>query len=80
MSDENNEKKVHGVFAEYTSVDTLLAACNRIREAGYEKTDAFTPFPVHGIEKALGIKPTALPWIALGGGCLLYTSPSPRDL
>jgi mono/diheme cytochrome c family protein len=68
MSDENNETKVHGVFAEYTSVDTLLAACNRIREAGYEKTDAFTPFAVHGIDKALGIKPTKLPWIALGGG------------
>lgn len=68
MSDDNNEKKVHGVVAEYTSVDTLLAACNRIREAGYKKTDAFTPFPVHGIDKALGIKPTVLPWIALGGG------------
>ncbi len=68
MSDDNKEKKVHGIVAEYTSVDTLLDACNRIREAGYEKTDAFTPFAVHGIDKALGIKPTALPWIVLGGG------------
>jgi len=65
---ENNEKKVHGVVAEYTSVDTLLAACRRVRDAGYEKTDAFTPFPVHGIDKALGIKPTVLPWIVLGAG------------
>ena len=65
---ENNEKKVHGVIAEYTSVDTLLAACRRVRDAGYEKTDAFTPFPVHGIDKALGIKPTVLPWIVLGAG------------
>ena len=65
---ENNEKKVHGVIAEYTSVDTLLAACRRVRDAGYAKTDAFTPFPVHGIDKALGIKPTVLPWIVLGAG------------
>ena len=65
---ENNEKKVHGVMAEYTSVDTLLDACRRVRDAGYEKTDAFTPFPVHGIDKALGIKPTILPWIVLGAG------------
>ena len=65
---ENNEKKVHGVVAEYTSVDTLLSACRRVRDAGYEKTDAFTPFPVHGIDKALGIKPTVLPWIVLGAG------------
>jgi len=58
---ENNEKKVYGIVAEYTSVDTLLDACRRVRDAGYEKTDAFTPFPVHGIDKALGIKPTVLP-------------------
>lgn len=68
MSDDKKETKVQGVVAEYTSVDTLLAACNRIREAGYEKTDAYTPFAVHGIDQALGIKPTILPWIALGGG------------
>ncbi len=68
LMSENNEKKVHGVVAEYTSVDTLLSACRRVRDAGYVKTDAFTPFPVHGIDKALGIKPTVLPWIVLGAG------------
>ncbi|TWU38461.1 quinol:electron acceptor oxidoreductase subunit ActD [Novipirellula artificiosorum] len=68
MSDDKNEKKVHGIVAEYTSVDSLLVACRRIRDAGYTKTDAFTPFAVHGIDEALGIKPTFLPWIALGGG------------
>lgn len=68
MSDKSNEKKVHGIYAEYDSVDKLLEVCNRVREAGYTKTDAFTPFPVHGIDKALGIKPTILPWIALGAG------------
>ncbi len=51
-----------------TSVDTLLAACRRVRDAGYKKTDAFTPFAVHGIDKALGIKPTVLPWIVLVAG------------
>ncbi|QDT09901.1 quinol:electron acceptor oxidoreductase subunit ActD [Planctomycetes bacterium K23_9] len=63
-----SEKKIHGVTAEFTSVDTLLAACRRVRDAGYTKTDAFAPFAVHGIDKALGIKPTVLPWIALIGG------------
>jgi mono/diheme cytochrome c family protein len=67
MSD-NNEKKVHGIVAEYESVDSLLNACRRVRDAGYKKTDAYTPFPVHGIDKALGIKPTVLPWIVLGCG------------
>ncbi|MEM1069950.1 MAG: quinol:electron acceptor oxidoreductase subunit ActD, partial [Planctomycetota bacterium] len=58
----------HGLVAEYTSVDTLLDACRRVRDAGYKKTDAFAPFPVHGIDKALGIKPTILPWIVLACG------------
>lgn len=61
-------KKLHGVVAEFTDVDSLLAACRRVRDAGYTKADAFTPFPVHGIDTALGIKPTVLPWIALAAG------------
>ncbi|SMP70304.1 Cytochrome C oxidase, cbb3-type, subunit III [Neorhodopirellula lusitana] len=61
-------KAVHGVVAEFTDVDSLLAACRRVRDAGYTKADAFTPFPVHGIDSALGIKPTVLPWIALAAG------------
>jgi mono/diheme cytochrome c family protein len=65
---ENTQKKVHGIVAEYDSVDTLLDACRRVRDAGYKKTDAFTPFAVHGIDKALGIKPTVLPWIVLACG------------
>lgn len=67
MSAEN-QKTVHGYMAEFDSVPTLLAACRRVRDAGYTVTDAYTPFPVHGIDTALGIKPTLLPWIALGGG------------
>lgn len=65
---ENETKNVHGIVAEYESVDSLLNACRRVRDAGYKKTDAFTPFPVHGIDEALGIKPTHLPWIVLACG------------
>lgn len=67
---EATEKRTHGMMAEFDSVDSLLAAGRRIRDAGYTKIDAYTPFAVHGIEEALGIKPTALPWICLIGGIL----------
>ena len=59
------EPRLHGTYVEFDSVDKLIPACRRIRDAGYTKTDAFTPFPVHGIDKALGIKSTHLPWISL---------------
>ncbi len=65
---DKSESRLHGTYAEFDSVDKLLPACRRVRDAGYTKIDAYTPFPVHGIDKALGIKPTVLPWIALGGG------------
>ena len=65
---DKSEPRLHGTYAEFDSVEPLLAACRRVRDAGYVKTDAFTPFPVHGIEKALGIKATVLPWIALCAG------------
>ena len=70
VKNQQNQPEVKGLTAEFDSVDSLLAACRRIRDAGYTKTDAFTPFPVHGIDTALGIRPTVLPWIALGGGVI----------
>ena len=57
-----------GVVAEYGSAEELMTACERVRDAGYTRWDSFTPYPVHGIERAMGIKPTVLPWLALGGG------------
>lgn len=62
---DKQEPQLFGTYAEFDSVDKLLAGCRRVRDAGYLKTDAYTPFPVHGIDKALGIKPTVLPWICL---------------
>ncbi|MEM9701750.1 MAG: quinol:electron acceptor oxidoreductase subunit ActD, partial [Planctomycetota bacterium] len=66
--DDSHAPKLTGVIAEYDSVDELMTACERVRDAGMTKWDSYTPYPVHGIERAMGIKPTILPWISLGGG------------
>ena len=64
---ENSEdKKLVGLLAQFDDPDTLIAACTSAREAGYKKMDAYTPFPVHGIDPALGIKRSFLPFIVLG--------------
>lgn len=73
MSDHKPKKKVSeprafGLMAEYEDENKLLDACRRVRDSGYTRTDAFTPFPVHGIDEALGIKPTVLPWFTLCAG------------
>lgn len=43
----------------------LYHACEALRDAGYKRFDAHTPFPVHGLENAMGLKPSRLPWIVL---------------
>jgi hypothetical protein len=43
----------------------IYKACEALRDAGYRKFDAYTPFPVHGLEIAMGLKPSRLPWIVL---------------
>ncbi len=66
------EPKVIGLIAEFDSADALLAAASQVHQAGYTKMDAYSPFPIHGIDQAMGIRPTGLPWLVLlagiGGG------------
>lgn len=60
-----NQPETLGLLAEYETAEELLAAAERVRDGGYKKWDTHTPFPVHGIDDAMGIKPTILPWIVL---------------
>ena len=62
------DKKNFGILAEFDSATELVDAANKVREAGYTKTDAFSPFPLHEIDEALGIKRSALPFLVFGGG------------
>ncbi len=57
--------KVFGLLAEYETPGELYHACEQVRDAGYGAWDAHTPFPVHGLEKAMGLRPSIVPWIVL---------------
>ena len=65
---ESTAPELHGILAEYDTPDQLLSASKKVREAGFEKWDTYSPFPVHGIDAAMGIKMTILPWLTLGAG------------
>ena len=62
---------IFGALAQYKTPGDLYRACERVRDAGYTRWDAHTPFPVHGLEGAMGMRRSKLPWIvlvmALGG-------------
>lgn len=57
-----------GIMGLFETPAELYHACEELRDAGYKTLDAMTPFPVHGLERAIGLKPTKIPFLALGGG------------
>lgn len=62
------EPALAGLLAQFEDVDSVMKAARHIRDAGYLRWDVHTPFPVHGMDEAMGIRPTILPWLVLGGG------------
>ena len=59
---------MRGILAEFADPGTLVTAARSVREAGLKRWDSYSPFPVHGIDGAMGIRPTVLPWLVLGAG------------
>ncbi|MEO7658346.1 MAG: DUF3341 domain-containing protein, partial [Pyrinomonadaceae bacterium] len=59
---------LHGILAEFDTATQLVDAARKVRDAGYTKTDAFSPFPLHEIDEALGIKRSILPYLIFAGG------------
>ncbi|MFH2008044.1 MAG: DUF3341 domain-containing protein [bacterium] len=58
-------KAPFGVLAQFESPQEIFHACERVRDEGYAHWDAHTPFPVHGLENAMGLKRSKLPFIVL---------------
>ncbi len=65
---EEDLPRLVALMAEYTDVDGVMRAARAVRDAGYKIWDVHSPFPIHGIDKAMGIRATVLPWIVLGAG------------
>ena len=57
-----------GYLVEFATPEALLAAAERVRDAGYSRWDAHAPFPVHGLNDAMGLRPTRLPLLVFGAG------------
>ncbi len=61
-------ERLYGLLAEFETPAAIYEAAQRVRDAGYRWWDCHTPFPVHGLDKAMGIRPTSLPWIVMACG------------
>ena len=62
------EEKIWGVLAEFESANALKEAAKEVRDAGFSRWDAHSPYAIHGMEKAMGIPMTILPWLVFFAG------------
>ena len=57
--------KAHGAVAIFDTPDKVLQAAYAAKEKGLKGYESYTPFPVHGMEDALGLKLSVVPWATL---------------
>ena len=70
--------RVFGLLARFETPGQLVAASRRVRQEGFKSWDAHCPFPVHGLETAMGLERSWVPWFSFlfgmagaGAGMLL---------
>lgn len=61
-------KRVHGYLAEFTSVQDVYHAAEKVRDAGFSSWDVHSPFPIHGMDDAMGLPRSILPKFVFVGG------------
>jgi hypothetical protein len=61
------------VVAEFETPAATLHAAERIRDAGYKRWDVHTPFPVHGLDGAMGLRNSGVGWFTFFGGALGFS-------
>jgi hypothetical protein len=52
----------YGIMAEFDSPEALIEAARRTRLEGYRRFDCYTPFPIHGLTEAMGVREAKVPW------------------
>lgn len=56
--------RTFGLLAEFKSPADVYHAAEKVRDAGYTRWDVHSPFPIHGIDRAMGLGDSKLGWIA----------------
>jgi hypothetical protein len=59
---------LYGLIATFDNPPDVYRAAEQVREAGYRDWDVITPFPIHGLDRAMGLKRSFVPRISLIGG------------
>jgi hypothetical protein len=63
-----------GMLAEYATPADLMHAAEKVRDAGFRRWDVFSPYPIHGMNQAMGLKNSKVGWFGFCGGVTGYTT------
>lgn len=58
-------KKVFAVAALFNNPDSIINAAKKVNAEGFKKWDVNTPYPLHGMDSAMGIKPSKLGFVTM---------------
>ncbi|MBU1429107.1 DUF3341 domain-containing protein [Myxococcota bacterium] len=64
------ESKSWGLLAEFPNPARLLKAAQATHAAGYRRFETFSPFPIHGMDEAMELPGSKVPWITLAAGLM----------
>ncbi len=64
------EKKLYSISAIYSNPNDIIRAAAAVRDAGYKKFDIHTPYPIHGLDGAMGLKETKLGFVTLAAAII----------
>lgn len=64
----------YGLMAVFDTPADAMHAAEQVRDAGYSKWDVHTPFPVHGMDAAMGLPNSKVGWFTFLGGATGYTT------
>lgn len=73
MNNTITDKNLYGVLAEFKTPKELVDVSKTITKHGYRQYDTFSPFPIHGIDKAMNLPKSKLGWIVMGHGLIGFT-------
>jgi len=65
---DGRDATLYGLLAEFRNPGELYEAAGAVRQAGYKRFDVHSPFPIHGMDRAMGLGNSRVGWITLGGG------------
>jgi hypothetical protein len=67
-------EKPYGLIAMFDTPADIMHAAEAVRDAGYKAWDVITPFPIHGMDRAMGVRRSLVPRISLAGGLIGFAT------